>query len=60
MNSSRNRAALAVVLASALSLAGFTAGRATRAEPTSAPPAPVATQPNGALLPSFAPLVKNR
>jgi serine protease Do len=59
MHSSRNRIALAVALASALSLAGFTAGRATRAEPTSAPPAPAATQPNGALLPSFAPLVKN-
>src|SRR6266404_2620687 len=59
MNSSRNRAALAVVLASALSLAGFTAGRATRAEPTASTPAPAAAQTTGALLPSFAPLVKN-
>ncbi len=59
MNSSRNRAALAVVLASALSLAGFTAGRATRAEPAASTPAPAAAQTTGALLPSFAPLVKN-
>jgi len=58
MSSRRSQAALAVVLASALTLAGFTAGRATRAEPVSATPAPVAAQTGGALPPSFAPLVK--